>query len=329
MFDKSGLKAAFSCVLVLVVLAAFALGASVYLLRQQSDEQKKLAANPDVTILRTADNTVDTIPLEEIVVGVVAGEMPMDFEEEALKAQSVAARTYILKRLPEPYGSGAAVHSGNASICDDFAHCQAYVDEEQRRENWGDDFNAKESKLRKAVEATAGQVLTYDGEIISPTFCSTCGGSTEAAGDYWQSDVPALQAVPCYWDTAAPRYLSTAHYTKAEMAAKLGISEAELPQLKIAETSATGRVTKVTCGDKQWKGSEIRTALGLNSTDFEWLAGKSGYLITVKGFGHGVGLCQHGANGMAQAGAAYEEILHHYYTDVKIVNIADLAAAAQ
>ena len=303
----------------LLAVAALLL-AAVSSLRQQGVAEG-ISDNPDVTILRTADNTVETLPLEEVLVGVVAAEMPVSFESEALKAQAVAARTYILQRLPEPYGSGLAVHTGNASICDDFAHCQAYVDESQRQKNWGDDFEANEKKIREAVNATAGQVLTYEGATISPTFCSTCGGSTEAAGDYWQSDVPSLQAVPCYWDSSAPKYLSTVHYTKAEMAAKLGILQADLPKLKIAATSQTGRVTLVTCGEKQWKGSAVRTALGLNSTNFQWLAGKDGYLITVKGYGHGVGLCQHGANGMAAAGASYQQILHHYYTDVEIENI--------
>lgn len=313
------------CFLLLVLLlVGILLAAAIFVLRQEKEETAELAANPEVSILRTADNTVEKLPLEEVVVGVLAGEMPSDFELEALKAQAIAARTYIMKRLPEPYGSGLAVHEGGAYICDDFAHCQAYVDEEQRKENWGDSFTENEEKIRSAVEATAGQVITYEGEVISPTFCSTCGGKTEAAGDYWQSDVPALQSVSCYWDTAAPKYLSKVYYTNAEMAAKLGISQESLPNLKIAATSDTGRVTLVTCGEKQWKGSAIRTALGLNSTDFQWLADENGYLITVKGYGHGVGLCQHGANGMAAAGANYQDILYHYYTDIEIVNIEDL-----
>lgn len=318
------IKIIISGILVLVILAGILLCVAVFSLREQKDVAEKLSANPEITILRTADNTVETMNLEEFLVGVVAGEMPVTFETEALKAQAVAARSYVLKRLPSPYGEGLAVHTGNASICDDFAHCQAYVDEEQRKKNWGKDFANNEKKIRQAVEATADQVLTYNGSTVSPTFCSTCGGSTEAAGDYWQSDVPALQSVACYWDTAAPKYLSTVYYTKAEMAAKLGVSETQLQDLKIARTSDTGRVMLVTCGEKQWKGSAIRTALGLNSTNFQWLADEKGYRISVKGFGHGVGLCQHGANGMAKAGATYDQILHHYYTDVEITEISEM-----
>ncbi|MGI5824717.1 MAG: stage II sporulation protein D [Bacillota bacterium] len=320
----SKFKTAFSFFLLVLFVAGFLLAASVFMLRQEKEHLEEKNSNPEVSILRTADNSVETLALEEVVVGVLAGEMPADFELEALKAQAVAARTYILKRLPEPYGSGLAVHTGNAYICDNFAHCQAYVDDKQRQENWGDKFTEKEAKIREAVTATAGLVITYGGEVISPTFCSTCGGKTEAAADYWQSEVPALQAVSCYWDTEAPKYLSKVYYTKAEMASKLGITQAELPNLKIVKTSETGRVMQVVCGEKQWKGSAVRTALNLNSTDFQWMADKNGYLITVKGYGHGVGLCQHGANGMAKAGADYSKIIHHYYTDVEISKISDL-----
>ncbi len=307
--------------LTLLLVTGLLLGAAVTLLRQEKTEIAQQEQNPDVTILRAAENKVETLPLEEVVVGVLAGEMPASFEPAALEAQAVAARTYILKRLPEPYGSGLAVHTDNASICDDYAHCQAYVDEAQRQKNWGEKFQANEEKIRRAVTATAGQIITYDGEPISPTFCSTCGGQTEAAGDYWQSDVPALQSVACYWDTDAPKYLSTVTYTAEEMASKLGIQPEELTSLKIASTSASGRVTLVTCGDKRWKGSSVRTALGLNSTNFQWLEEDGKYLITIQGYGHGVGLCQHGANGMAAAGAGYQEILHHYYTDIEISQI--------
>lgn len=325
----NGFKLVTAVVLCFLVVVGLLLFTAVFSLREETRQAEKLAANPEITVLRTADNTVETIKLEEFLVGVVAGEMPVTFEQEALKAQAVAARSYILKRLPSPYGEGLTVHTGNAAVCDDYAHCQAYVDEEQRKKNWGENFAVNERKIRQAVEATANLVLVYDGIVVSPTFCSTCGGSTEAAGDYWQSDVPALQAVACYWDTEAPKYLSNVYYTKAEMAAKLGISTADLANLKIARTSDTGRVTLVTCGEKQWKGSAVRTALGLNSTDFQWLADENGYRISVKGFGHGVGLCQHGANGMAKAGANYRQILHHYYTDVDITEITQMVNTEQ
>lgn len=325
----NGFKLVTAVVLCFFVVVGLLLFTAVFSLREETRQAEKLAANPEITVLRTADNTVETIKLEEFLVGVVAGEMPVTFETEALKAQAVAARSYILKRLPSPYGEGLTVHTGNAAVCDDYAHCQAYVDEEQRKKNWGENFAVNERKIRQAVEATANLVLVYDGVVVSPTFCSTCGGNTEAAGDYWQSDVPALQAVACYWDTEAPKYLSNVYYTKAEMAAKLGISTADLANLKIARTSDTGRVTLVTCGEKQWKGSAVRTALGLNSTDFQWLADENGYRISVKGFGHGVGLCQHGANGMAKAGADYRQILHHYYTDVDITEITQMVNTEQ
>ena len=282
--------------------------------------------NPEVTIWRSQQETVDTLPLEEVVVGVVSAEMPVSFEEEALKAQAVAARTYIVKRLPPPWGDGAAQHEANAYICDDYNHCQAYQDETERKEKWEENAAANEEKIRAAVSATAGEILTYEGALISPLFHSTCGGYTEAAGDYWQNDVPALQPVPCYWDMASPKYLSEVFFTKEELAKKLEVSQEELATLAITNTSHTGRVMEVSCGEKTWKGSAFRSLLGLNSTAFSWLSTKDGYLFTMQGFGHGVGLCQHGANGFAQEGATYQQILEHYYTGITITSLSDYLA---
>ena len=308
---------------IVVVIGAF-FASAVAELKGEAAAAAAAAENPAVAILRTADNTVDELPLEEIVVGVLAAEMPVSFEPEALKAQAVAARSYIVKRLPPPLGSGLSVHVGNAYICDDFAHCQAYRDEAGRQERWGEDFAENEAKIRAAVTETAGLVLCSRGELLSPTFHSTCGGMTEAAGDYWQTDVPALQPVPCYWDNKAPRYTSNVFFSRAELAEKLEVTAEQLNDLKKSAVSAAGRVMEVSCGGKSWKGSAFRTLLGLNSTDFDWLATPAGFYFTVQGYGHGVGLCQYGADGLAAVGADFRDILTHYYTDVEITPIAEL-----
>jgi len=190
------------CVVFVMVLAVF-FASAVAELKGEAAAAAAAAENPAVAILRTANNTVEELPLEEIVVGVLAAEMPVSFEPEALKAQAVAARSYIVKRLPPPLGSGLSVHVGNAYICDDFAHCQAYRDEAGRKERWGEDFAANEAKIRAAVAETAGLVLCSEGKLLSPTFHSTCGGMTEAAGDRFSRARRSSsdRADACGWQT--------------------------------------------------------------------------------------------------------------------------------
>ena len=323
----STLKTAIAGIVVICILITSLLVGSLLTIKSRELETTNLEANPTVQVWRSKKEVVEEYALEDVVAGVVSAEMPASFELEALKAQAVAARTYIVKRLPAPWGDGASVHQQGAMLCDDFNHCQAFQDELERKDKWGDKFDVNEAKIQRAVAETAGQILTYDGQLISPTFHSTCGGMTEAAGDYWQNDVPALQAVPCFWDSAAPRYLSKVFFTKEELSKKLGVKAEELGQLAITKRSDAGRVMTVSCGEKEWKGSAFRSLLGLNSTDFTWLSTDEGYFFTVQGFGHGVGMCQYGANGMAQDKKSYEDILTHYYTGVEITPLADYLKA--
>lgn len=250
-----------------------------------------------------------TMDLEEYLVHVVAAEMPASFAPAALQAQAIAARTYTLRRLP-PYGQPK---HGQASLCTDSACCQAYRNTAELRESWGHDFAANEGKIRDAVAATAGIVLCYQGALAETPFHSTCGGSTEAAADCWQTDIAYLQPVACVWDMHSPRFTSSRSLSLEEAAALLDLSVEELRSLQPAGDTAGGRLRTATAGGKSWRGTELRSLLGLDSAAFRWLILGERIIFTSVGYGHGVGLCQYGADGMATAGYSSAQILSHYY----------------
>jgi stage II sporulation protein D len=266
---------------------------------------------PEITLRRTQTNEVEQIPLEEAVIGFVAAEMPAGFGEEALKAQAVAARSYV-------YCRSLSV----GEVCDDSKHCLAYLSEQERRERWGSSFAKYEEKLSRAVSDTAGQILTANGEPVTTYFHAVCGGMTESAAACW-GGTSAYPSVRCYWDSNAANAVSSSFWQRSDLAAALSISEKDLPLLRITATTAGGRVSRVTCGDKSWSGSDFRSLLGLNSNNFNWLSTSEGYWFTVLGYGHGVGLCQQGAGGLAEAGYNYRQILSVYYAGCELSSCAE------
>lgn len=265
-----------------------------------------------VHVERSVSNEVESIPLEQYVASVVASEMPAEFELEALKAQALAARTYIVQYMlatgsvdPEP-------------IITDTVQHQVYKNQDELKEQWGADFNWKMEKITDAVLETAGQILTYQEKPITPAFFSTSNGKTENAEDYWENPLPYLISVESPWDVVSPRYLDQKSIAIADVESLLGIQlNAQIEQAPTTYTNS-GRVKTVQLGGEFFTGREIREALNLRSTDFE-IEQKDDHLIfTTKGFGHGVGMSQYGANGMAEEGKTYAEIVAHYYQGVEI-----------
>lgn len=248
----------------------------------------------------SADDTVEEVALEQALIGFVAAEMPASFDSQALRAQAVAARSFVMSRMQSA-----------GEVCDDSTHCLAYLTEDERRQRWGLHYAANEGKIRDAVEATAGEVLLSDDALVAGYFHASCGGMTESPSTAWGGE-ELYPAVPCYWDGGAADG-GARFFTRAELAARLNISESALSLLHITACSATGRVREVTCGSEHWTGSEFRSLLGLASTGFNWLSAAEGYLFSVWGHGHGVGMCQQGAGGLAAAGYDYRQILDVYY----------------
>lgn len=271
--------------------------------------------------LRVLDGeTVLEMDMGTYLVGVVRAEMPASFEQEALKAQAVAARTYTLYKLQ----SGG--NHGGADICTDHTCCQAYIGEDQARSNWGENANAYEAKVEAAVKETDGQTALYGGVPILAVFHSSSAGLTRAAGEVWLNDLPYLQAVnsPEPGDRI-PNYYSRVEFTKEELRDKLlaafpgaDLSGSMDGWLSGAVSDSAGSISTLSVGGTAVKGAQVRSALGLRSACFTWEVQDGRMVFFVTGYGHGVGLSQYGANQMAAEGADYREIIMHYYTGVTV-----------
>ncbi|MCL4516901.1 MAG: stage II sporulation protein D [Firmicutes bacterium] len=288
--------------------------------------------------------TVDTgggqlvnMDLEEYIKGVVAAEMPVNFEPEALKAQAVAARTYAVRRL-EQFGGGSDLAGTSfdepAGLGIDPKREQAWVIAARLRAQWGYlNYYRLWKKISKAVEETRGEVLVHNGQLINAVYHSTSGGPTENSEDVWSEYIPYLRSVNCEWDKDSPRYRETREFSVAEMERLLGV-RLNLPAVKAAiagrslpggllvkARSSTGRVKEILAGGRLFKGTDFRSRLGLRSTRFSWVVAENQIQITTIGNGHGVGLCQYGANGLARLGRDYRAILTYYYTGVQIITL--------
>lgn len=260
-----------------------------------------------------SDEIVEEIALEEALVGFVAAEMPASYGEAALMAQAVAARSFVMSRF-----------LADGEVCDDSGHCLAYCDEAGRKERWGRDFVANEAKIRAAVAATCGEVLAVDGSIVAAYFHAVCGGMTESAAVLWGGS-EVYPAAECLWDGGGA---VAQFFGRDEVAGRLGIAADELPLLCVTARTASGRVREVSCGSRHWSGAEVRQLLGLGSANFCWLSTGEGYYFSVLGSGHGVGMCQEGAGGMAAAGYGYREVLARYYGGCEVVGLRDVVGLA-
>ncbi|NLZ93184.1 MAG: stage II sporulation protein D [Firmicutes bacterium] len=267
------------------------------------------------------------MPLEEYLVGVVAAEMPASFAVEALKAQAVVARTYTVNQMLAFGGKGCDRHAG-ADICTNSAHCQAWESEKSSLAKWQGEGAEYLNKIRSAVGATAGKVITHEGRLIDAVFHSTCGGHTENSEDVWSTALPYLRSVACNFCTDS-RWTETQHeFTAAAFSeaivpyvSALPVSASGRPLLEQGVRSATGRLKSVLIAGETVTGRDFRTAFKLPSTNVTWQITDKKITFTAKGYGHGVGLCQYGANGLAKQGKTYTEIIEHYYTGVAVTDI--------
>lgn len=279
-------------------------------------------------VLECETGQVLSMTMLEYVTGAVLGEMPADYEEEALKAQAVAAHTYALRRKYQQLSSPDP-ELKSAYISDDSTKYQAFFTPEQAQSFYGEKYTEYSDRVEKAASSVINEILVSGGEPIVAAFHAVSPGKTESAQVVWGSAVDYLVPVDSPGDTSAPNYTEEKIFTEAELEARLTQSEYDisLPQdktewLKINAVSPSGTVTDISAGDKHLSGAELRQLLSLRSACFtvEYDADK-GYIITTKGSGHGVGLSQYGANEMARSGSNYREILLHYYSGAEIVTI--------
>jgi stage II sporulation protein D len=286
--------------------------------------------NVKVSVLNHETGKIMKLGLEEYVVGVVAAEMPASFPLEALKAQAVAARTYAVKRLqlPDPR---VRQKNKEADLITDPAINQAWISTTEMEKRWGKwNYGRNKNKILKAVAATQGEVVVYRGQLIDPVYHASCGGShTENSEEVWKFSIPYLKGVPCTGHT--DRHNSKVTFVNFnEFSSKLGINSSSIQVsktmtqgkiLKTGEKTKTGRVKNVWVNGKQMSGVELRSKLGLPSTRFNWQVTNNGVEFISNGYGHGIGMCQYGAADLAEQGKAYNQILYHYFTGVKVVHI--------
>lgn len=276
-----------------------------------------------VPVYRTQSQQLEEIPLEQYVYGVLASEMPAEFEMEALKAQALAARTYIVKQLV--YQPEMNVPEG-AAVTDTVLH-QVYRSPEELQQLWGKDFSWKHERIYKAVKATEGQILTYQSEPITASFFSTSNGFTENAEDYWQNELPYLKSVSSPWDLSSPKYTSSQRIPLADFENKLGVTiSTDAPISQNVKRTTSQRIAEIQIGGQTFTGREVRERLDLNSTDFTLEKDGHDVIVHTKGYGHGVGMSQYGANGMAREGKTAEEIVAYYYQGVEVKSASPFTA---
>lgn len=267
-----------------------------------------------VSIQRTATEKIENVPLETYVARVVASEMPAEFALEALKAQSVAARTYVVNYM--------LLNEAEESVISDQVEHQVYKNDDELREQWDEDYQWKMDKINQAVTETAGEVLTYDASLITPVYFSTSNGYTENSEEYWQNEIPYLRSVESPWDKQSPKYKKQLTFSFNEIEAALGVNLSTGIHAPIHVTKTTGqRVKDISINGDTFTGREIREKLQLPSSDFTIEQKNNHLLFTTRGYGHGVGMSQYGANGMAEEGQSYHDIIAHYYQNVTIDSV--------
>ncbi len=250
------------------------------------------------------NGSVVSMELDEYLIGVVGAEMPASFNIEALKAQAIVARTYTLKTI----NSGKKLSDDNST--------QNYKSNEELKNTWGSSYNTYYNKVRSAVIDTKGIVIKYNGSLIDALYHSTSNGYTEDASNVWKNSVPYLKSVSSEYDTTNKNFIYNKFISYQDLSNKLGIPVSYSSNIEISEKTNSGRVKYLNIDGNIFNGVNVRTILELRSTDFVFEKQETGINIITKGYGHGVGMSQYGANGMANNGYSYKDIILHYYTGV-------------
>ncbi len=276
-----------------------------------------------ISLLHKKTGEVEQVNLDEYLCNVVSAEMPANYEIEALKAQAIVARTYtIYKILNKKHDT--------ADICDDSTCCQAWISKNDRLARWEE--SQRESNWQKIVSAvndTKGKIITYDDKPIDAFFHSNSGGVTEVPVNVWGgTGYPYLQSVETSGEDTYTQYSSEVVFTQEQLINKLkekysdiSIDFSNNDDIKIMEYTESTRVKTVKFGNYEISGVEARSLLGLRSTNFEISIDDDNIKFSVKGYGHGVGMSQTGADSMAKQGSSAEDIIKHFYTGVEVSEV--------
>lgn len=301
------------------------------------DDTEVIPKNPDtsdkmdypsetVSVYLHDKGIVENIELQPFLCGVLRGEMQPTYETEALKAQAVAAYTYLVYQKLYNYDLKKDAHFG-ADICTDPSHCKAYLSEETARSRWGDAWYDKyDLKIKAAVADTLHEAIVYEDKVINAVFFSVSSGKTESAENVWGYAIPYLVEVDSIYDTSAEGFESEVVVSVAEfkdtLSRKFGCAFGESTlNIENINRSGAGGIITVTVGKKTISGTEFRTAFGLRSSNVVIEVENGNVVFKVKGYGHGVGMSQYGANQLAKQGYTYDEILRHYYLGTSLTQI--------
>lgn len=259
----------------------------------------------NITVIRS-NGTIINLALEDYIIGVVAGEMPASFHIEALKSQALAARTYALKKM------------NDNKILTDTIQDQVYIDVDQMKNLWKEDFDYYYNKIKTAVLETQGKAIWYQNNLIDAVYFSTSNGFTENSVSVWNNAFPYLVSVESPWDVNTKEYSKLTTKSLETVSKKLGIPMTNETPIIILERNESNRVVTIQIGEEIFSGIELYQKLGLRSRDFDmWIENDTVYIQT-RGWGHGVGMSQYGANGMARQGYQAEDIIKYYYQGVTI-----------
>lgn len=280
-------------------------------LDKKEEIKLKYMSNTIIRVKRVDTGNIDKIFFEEYIVGVLAGEMPIYFEKEALKAQAVAARSYALKRIE--YNK-----DNDYDVVDSIMN-QVYLDNDYLKSAWGENYIDNINKLREAVNETSMEYLEYNGEVIDALFFSTSNGYTETASLVFDFDLPYLKSVKSAWDEdTSSAFRSTSSMNINDFYEKIGLPYSDNFSFKVLKRSSTNRIISLSINNREFTGKSLYNKLGLKSTDFSLKKEGNNIIISTVGYGHGVGMSQYGALGMAKEGYGYQDILKYYYSGTNI-----------
>lgn len=260
--------------------------------------------------VKRENGDIQTINLEDYLIGVVPSESPLYFEDEALKAQAVAARTYALKQMQN--------NNQNSFDVTDDTYSQVYSDLDTLKSRWGEYFDQNYNRIKNIVDSTRGQYVSYNGDIIYAFFFSTSNGYTEDNKDVFGADLPYLKVVDSSFDAEeTDGFKVTTTFSKEDFYNDLGLPYSDELIITDVVRTASNRVASLYINGNYFNGISFQYKLGLRSNDYE-IVDNGNIEITTKGFGHGVGLSQYGANALAKRHKNYEEILKYYYQGTEL-----------
>lgn len=314
------------CIIVGIMMLVCPLASIPYNGNKSSDTEKMTeietnntskTSDDTISVFMSNENQIEEMDMRQYIIGTVAAEMPASYNSEALKAQALAAITFAEYQKINNNDS-----LNGADISDNSNTHQGYMSKSEMQEKWGDTYETYYEKIADAVDEVIDEVIVYNGKPIIAAYHAISTGKTESAENVWGKSVPYLISVNSEGDKYSSRYSSTVTFTENELkeAVKSKVKNPTENEdgIIINETTDSGTVSSVTVFGEKLTGMELRNLLSLRSPSFDVSYKNGEYLFTVKGYGHGVGMSQYGADWYAKQGYTYKEIISHYYPETTI-----------